>query len=226
MKIRSDSIANLAAALAKAHATFPPLTKNRSVTVRPREGAPYSFDYATLDHIMDSIRGPLAAHGLAILHTLDAQDGGALVVETVLVHASGEFLGVAIPAKADRPGNQALGSALTYARRYGVTALLGLAADDDDDGNAADGHQVERRQDRQPAPRQAQAPQAQAPKAQDGAAAPKARWDAALAILVAAIGQDEAIHQAEALKAKHGPAKLAALAELEEMASHHRKAGG
>jgi len=228
--IRSETMANLATALAKAHAAFQPLTKNRSVTVRPREGSPYSFDYATLDNIMDCIRGPLAANGLSVVHTVHTDDNG-LSVETIIVHASGEFLGTAVPVKTDRPGNQALGSAITYARRYGITALLGLAADDDDDGNAADGHHVERRYDRQPNQRQAPpTPEHAAPPTPEHAAPPagptgqatgRARCDAALAKLTSALGAEEAHHQANALKTKHGMNKMAALTELEGMAAHH-----
>jgi pyruvate/2-oxoglutarate dehydrogenase complex dihydrolipoamide acyltransferase (E2) component len=233
--IRSDTIQLIATALAAAHAVFPPLVKNRTVTVQPREGRPYSFSYATLDGIMECVRVPLATNGLAVIHSLVlAGEGESDSVETLLVHTSGEFIGTRVPVTVDKPGNQALGSALTYARRYGVCTLLALAADEDDDGNAADGHTVTGRQERRskseaarpdtqpapatPAPTPAPATQP-APARNAAASSPKARWSAAASRLVSAWGPDEATHQITAVQVKHGANKLAALDELEGMAS-------
>ena len=92
--------------------------------------------YATLASIMDAVRGPLARHGLAITHTLGSQPGGVVVGTAILYGA--ERLGTEILMPL--PGNatpQAVGSAITYGRRYGVSALLAVVADDDDDGEAA-----------------------------------------------------------------------------------------
>jgi hypothetical protein len=99
--------------------------------------------YASLDAIMEAVRPTLAAHGLAVTQGVvhpETGDGGKLVgitVETRLLHASGEWMTSVTPvpvAKADAHG---LGSALSYGRRYGVSALLALSTDEDDDGNAA-----------------------------------------------------------------------------------------
>ena len=133
----------LAAALADAQAELKNPPKNREVTVRPREGAPYSFSYATLDGILDMARPVLAKHGLSLVQVI-AQENGEAYVRTYLLHKSGEQIHADVKLMIDRAGNQAMGSAMTYARRYGILGLLCLAADDDEDANAADGNVVER----------------------------------------------------------------------------------
>lgn len=224
--LRSETIANLCAALAVAQATIQNPTKNRTVTVQPREGKAYSFAYATLDCVLDCIRAPLARAGLVLVQTVD-QDAGGPVVTTAIYHATGEYIGHQVPVITDRPGSQALGSALTYARRYGIVTLLGLAADEDDDGNEAAGNKVT---GAAPVPVKAQpaavaVPAKPQPPAVAGTTAPKARWDVAMARYVAAVGIDEATHQVQALKEKHGNNKLACLEELEAMVAHLRVEG-
>lgn len=207
----------LAAALAAAQAEIRNPTKNRTVTVRSDKGN-YTFSYATLDGIMDAVRGPLAKHGLAILHTL-----GERRVATILLHRSGQSISISIPYTVGgaRDQNQALGSAITYARRYGVICLLGVAAEDDDDGNAADGNAVEAVRDH--APRRAAPtvtdvthtpPEVIPPAATarprtlgkaDSALRAKQRleYDHLRAVLVEAMGEEETEHQVGAIKARH-----------------------
>jgi hypothetical protein len=126
----------LAAALAKAQMAFPPITRDKRVTVTTKSGGSYSFTYAPLDSILAAVRAPLAANGLAVVQVLD---GGALV--TFLIHESGASITgrVDLPPTADIQG---LGSAITYLRRYALQAVLGIAAEEDDDGNRAAGNQV------------------------------------------------------------------------------------
>jgi hypothetical protein len=146
-------------ALATAQGKFKPLIKNRTVTVTPKESRPYTFDYATLDAVFDSVREALAANGLAILQPFSKSVGEKESVgelQTWLCHASGARL-VAKCELIIPPKIQELGSALTYLKRYSVASLLGISSEEDDDGNAADGNQREA-QDRgkpPPAPQQA-----------------------------------------------------------------------
>jgi hypothetical protein len=77
-----------------------------------------------------------------------------------LRHASGETLKNLIPIFVRDDGPQAYGSALTYARRYGVTLLLCISADDDDDGNAAEGNNAEVTRHATPAPKRGPSSQA------------------------------------------------------------------
>lgn len=91
----------------------------------------FKSKYADLASCWDACRKPLAAHGLAVIQTTDA-DGDIPVVVTTLAHESGEwvrgFLRL-VPVKADPQG---IGSTLTYARRYALAAMVGLAQIDDD----------------------------------------------------------------------------------------------
>ena len=135
----SESIKEIVSALAKAQAAFPMIPKDKTVKVTSRTGRDYSFAYAPLETILGVIRPTLSANGLAFTQSVS---GDALT--TILLHTSGEWIeSDPIPVKAESAGAQALGSAITYARRYALTAILGLVTEDDDDGNTADGNHVE-----------------------------------------------------------------------------------
>lgn len=130
----------LAAALAAAHAEITNPSKNRTVAVKMREGGTYTFSYATLDHILDHARPVLAKNGLCILQEVIRADEQPHV-KTTLIHKSGETYETIVRMFVSREGdNQALGSAISYSRRYAILALLCLSADDDEDGNKADGN--------------------------------------------------------------------------------------
>lgn len=129
----------LAAALAKAQTDFPTVTRDKKVTVQTKTGGSYSFNYAPLDSILNAVRGPLSANGLVVVQLLDE---GALV--TSLIHDSGAVLSGRVDLP-NTPDIQALGSAVTYLRRYAIQAMLGIAAEDDDDGNRAAGNRIEPR---------------------------------------------------------------------------------
>lgn len=131
-----DHIGELALALAKAQAAFPSITRSREVTVTTKAGGSYSFKYAPLDSIFAAIRKPLADNDLAVTQLLD---GSSLT--TLLLHGSGAVLTSRVPIVSGS-GIQEFGSAITYLRRYALQAILGIAADDDDDGNAAAGNRV------------------------------------------------------------------------------------
>lgn len=147
----SEAINELAGALAKAQAVFTNPARNREVMVRSDKGS-YTFAYATFDAILDVVRKPLTDNNLSYTQTVEFGDDGKPRVVTTLMHSSGQWIGSTLPLMVDRPGNQAFGSALTYAKRYALTALLGVAADEDDDANGADGNGIERKTDRTPAP--------------------------------------------------------------------------
>lgn len=129
-------------ALAAAQAEFPLIPKNKEVTVRPRDGGtPYKFKYATLETIFGAVRPALAKNGLSLSHRIELEEGKTRVV-AVLAHKDGEM--VACPFPIQLSGKmQEQGSAITYARRYTAQCILGVAADDDDDANGADGNTIE-----------------------------------------------------------------------------------
>ena len=133
----------LIAALARAQAVMANPPRNREVTVRMAKGGSYTFRYATLDRILETVRKPLAENGLCVSQALENGENGKYRLVTRLLHESGQSLQSRTPLLVEHAGNQAFGSALTYMRRYALTALLGIAADEDDDANAADGNVVE-----------------------------------------------------------------------------------
>jgi hypothetical protein len=134
---------NLHTALAAAQGAFEQIRRDKSVTVTMKSGGKYSFNYAPLESILRAVTPALSKHGLALTQATKALESGKEFVETTLRHASGEVLTNVIPIFVRDDGPQAYGSALTYARRYGVTLLLCISADDDDDGNAAEGNSAE-----------------------------------------------------------------------------------
>lgn len=128
------------AALAAAQGAFPIIPRDKTVKVTMKSGGTYTFAYAPLDTILAAVRPHLAANGLAVMQTMESDH-----VWTIITHASGVQIKLA-PVKVlqTESGPQALGSALTYARRYSVTLALNLAADEDDDANGAQGNKAEK----------------------------------------------------------------------------------
>ncbi len=147
-------------ALALAQGAFQPITKNRTVTVRPRDKPAYTFDYATLDQVLAACVPALSANGLALLQPFYHGPNG-LEIRTILAHSSGARL-ESVTELPKTENIQGAGSALTYLKRYQVQAILGVSSEEDDDGNAADGNQVQamtpRDRSKPAAPPQAKAP--------------------------------------------------------------------
>jgi len=133
----NSSLANLAAALSAAQAEITPPKKSHTATVPTKTGGSYSYKYSTLDEIIEVLRGPLGKHGLSFIQPI-VQEAGRAGVSTVILHKSGEAYdaGAVLLPCGDTP--QAMGSALTYARRYALSAAFGIAAEDDDDGAQAE----------------------------------------------------------------------------------------
>lgn len=133
MLLKSDSIGELAKALSQAQAEFPDIRKTKTANT-----GSYSYNYADLADILDAVRPTLSKHGLSVSQLLSGN--GTLTLTTMLMHASGEYIGSEYEATVDEgrlKGQQAVGSALTYVRRYSLTGLLGVASEDDDDGRSA-----------------------------------------------------------------------------------------
>jgi hypothetical protein len=132
----------LALALSRAQAAFPVLERSRKVTVKTKDGRSYEFAYAPLEKVFAAIRSPLAENELALVQVLDMGSDGEPLLRTTLIHSSGEEISGAWPLELRGLTPQQIGSALTYARRYAVQALLGVSAEEDDDANAAEGHET------------------------------------------------------------------------------------
>jgi len=158
--MQSEQIDKLAAALAEAQKEITSPPRNREVEVfSKRTNSKYKFRYATLDAIIEHVRPALTKNGLWFVQTLANGDGKYRLV-TTLTHASGQWVSGETPILAESADNQAFGSALTYMKRYALSALLGIAADEDDDANEADGNTVESSRDRSPPPKQTKTAQA------------------------------------------------------------------
>ena len=130
----SSSIGAIAPAMVAAAAELAPIGKD---AVNPA----FRNKYATLDAIMEQVRPVLARHGLAVMQTGTAPetvDGRlmAVGVETMILHKSGEWIASSVTLPVEKLTAQGAGSALSYGRRYGLSAILGLTAEDDD-GQAA-----------------------------------------------------------------------------------------
>jgi hypothetical protein len=97
----------------------------------------FKSKYADLASIWSAIRKPLTENGLSVMQTTEPYEQGITVV-TTLMHVSGETYATKLSAKADKQTIQALGSLITYLRRYSLAALVGVASLDDD-GEAASG---------------------------------------------------------------------------------------
>lgn len=132
-------VKSIAVALSKAQALFPPIQKNRTAKIKTRNGQEYSYKYADLTDVVAAVRPVLAQFELAFSQCVIAGPKGE-ELWTTLYHASGETITGAVPfVDAEGNGPQAVGSSLTYSRRYGLSALLGIVADEDDDGGAGGG---------------------------------------------------------------------------------------
>lgn len=127
----SASIAKLAPALVAALAEIGGVAKGKT---NPH----FKSKYATLENVIEASKGILAANGIALLQFPAAFSGGAMSLDTVLLHESGEWLSgeEAFGVATGKQDPQAVGSALTYARRYAQMAVLNMPAVDDD-ANAA-----------------------------------------------------------------------------------------
>lgn len=146
----TDATAALYAALAKAQGSMSNPIKNREVSVKSDRGA-YKFAYATLDAILDGIRKPLADNGLSMTQTLERTPEG-MVMCLRLMHSAGGMICTCMPLdQAKVVKMQEMGSVITFARRYQVASFFGLAAEEDDDANSADGNTVQAVKDKPPA---------------------------------------------------------------------------
>ncbi len=131
--VQDLALGKLGAALAKAQAEIETPKKKQSVTFSGR-----SYKYADLAEVLDSIRKPLSDNALALTSLVDMHETKGTVLKTSLIHSSGESITSYYPLPdPSKVKAQDFGSALTYARRYSISCLIGIASEDDDDGENA-----------------------------------------------------------------------------------------
>jgi len=126
---RSQTITKLVAALAKAQGEL----KNPA---KDKKNSHFGNWYADLATVIDTVMPVLATHGLAVIQ-MPCEWGDHPALCTLLTHESGEWVESTMRTRPSKTDPQGQGSAITYARRYALQAVVGVAADDDDDGNEA-----------------------------------------------------------------------------------------
>jgi hypothetical protein len=128
----SEAINEIAGALAKAQAEIKNAAFNRT---NPH----FKSKYADLASVRDAVTPALAKNGIAVIQMTGEADG-KMIVCTRLIHSSGQWIESSYPIINDTNKPQAMGSALSYARRYSLSAICNIASEDDDDANEAQEH--------------------------------------------------------------------------------------
>lgn len=134
---RSEQINELMAALSKAQGEMTGAAKDG---LNPHFGSKYS----KIEHVIGAVRIVFAKYGLGFTQPTRITENGNLILETIIGHSSGQWIGGEYPVKPLKEGPQELGKVLTYARRYALQSLAGVpsmddAEDRDDDGDSAMG---------------------------------------------------------------------------------------
>lgn len=150
----SPTVARLFGALARAQAKIEPAKKDSENVGFSRNGK--SARYADLAAVIEAARPHLSAVGLCVMQIPTVSPKGQQVLSTILGHESGEWIECQYPIRPmrrkgkeeggewiDSHDPQSIGSAFTYARRYSYQGLVGVTAEEDDDGNAASGRGVD-----------------------------------------------------------------------------------
>jgi hypothetical protein len=125
---RSDGIQELAAALVAAHAEIKGVAKSA-------DNPFFKSKYADLSSVVEAVKAPLLKQGIIVVQGVQDAEGG-VGIETMLLHKSGQWISSTLRLPASKQDAQGYGSAITYGRRYGLMAICGVPAEDDD-GNAA-----------------------------------------------------------------------------------------
>lgn len=133
--LTSDSIAKIMPAFIKAQGAFKPAKKDSVNTQFSKGAGTPKPSYVSLTQAIESVAEALRANGIAMLQQTDVVDAQTILI-TRLIHESGEWIAGRYPVHPVKADPQGEGSALTYARRYALMALVGIAPEDDD-GNAA-----------------------------------------------------------------------------------------
>lgn len=128
---KSESITNLAKALHAAQASI-------KAAIKSADNPFFRSKYADLVAVWEAARGPMQVNGLAVSQIPTCTPNGEAALETVLMHTSGEWLSGIYPLSPVKKDPQGQGAALSYAKRYGLCAVLGIVTEaEDDDGETA-----------------------------------------------------------------------------------------
>ncbi len=125
---QSENICDLAIALAKCQGEMEPAVKD---SLNPH----FKSRYADLNSVWSACREPLSKNGLSVVQTMETINE-KLFLHTLLLHSSGQWIRSTMPVVTAKNDAQGIGSGLSYARRYSLSAICGISQDDDD-GEAA-----------------------------------------------------------------------------------------
>jgi len=126
---QSEEINELATALSKFQGEMTAVKKDATNPF-------FKSKYATLDTIWEAIRKPLASNGLSIVQTMGTDGDSNSLITTLLHGLTGQYISGEMTLNPEKNTPQGLGSAITYARRYSLSAILGIVADEDDDAES------------------------------------------------------------------------------------------
>lgn len=132
----SDERDKIAPALVAALGEMPTVPKGEKADIPMKSGGKFSYSYADLAGYLAAVRPILAKHGLGVLQPA-TNNNGTPQVTTIVLHISGQYLSSTLTLRTNGTDAQAVGSAITYARRYALGAILGIATDDDDGAAAS-----------------------------------------------------------------------------------------
>lgn len=149
--MENNNLKQIATALCGFHRDVPAISKDTEVSVKMKSGGEYSFKYADLTTIMDTIKKALVDNGLSIVQKLSttyaivpvADFAGRVTdkaqadvgITTMLLHTSGEYIESCFALRSDVDKKE-IGGAITYGKRYAICAMLGLSAEDDTDAES------------------------------------------------------------------------------------------
>ncbi len=134
----SESINELATALAKAQGEFTKIEKRKHAKIKTTSGRDYGYAYADISDVLAAVLPPLSKHGLSVVQPTVLRDGMMLITTRIMHAGSGQWLESDYPVCSLNGDHQKMGAANTYARRYALTSLLAVAADEDTDGVGAE----------------------------------------------------------------------------------------
>lgn len=144
----TEKLAGLGAALAAFQQELPAVKKTKTATVVTKTGGTYKYSYADLADVSTAVLPLLGKHGLSF-STRPTVLGDRFVLAYTLLHESGDFVSGEYPLPAHGSA-QELGSAISYARRYALCSVVGVAAEEDDDGQVSADVKTDVRARRQP----------------------------------------------------------------------------
>lgn len=141
--VESPTIGKLIMALAKAQGQIKAAPKDTDNTF-------FESKYADLASVWEACREPLAKNGLAVVQRPNPTDGNTVSLTTIIAHESGEWMRGTLIMRPVKTDPQGLGSCLTYARRYALSAMVGICSEEDDDGNAVSNKKAPKEAEQEP----------------------------------------------------------------------------